>query len=155
MRNVLLFILAGFVPVAALAQSSSAKPPAPPEVQYDITVQIDPVARRIEGRTVIIANTSEELTLMLRRRFEVMSASVDDFADLPRRQAVSAGWRIAGESTASPHDALEANWPRWIPRLIITRRWAGMNRRAAKQARSCLIPAAGTPISRTSLQVIV
>ncbi len=97
-RTVLLFILAGFVPVAAFAQSSSAKAPAPPEVQYDITVQIDPVARRIEGRTVIIANTSEELTLMLRRRFEVMSASVDDSSLGPSATAGGMrGWRIAGE----------------------------------------------------------
>lgn len=47
------------------------------EVQYDMTVHIDPVARSIEGRSVITVNTSEELILMLGRRFGVMHARVD------------------------------------------------------------------------------
>ena len=54
-----------------------APAPVPAEVQYEITVRLDPVARKIEGRSVITANTPEELTLMLGRRFEVMHARVD------------------------------------------------------------------------------
>ena len=55
------------------------------EIDYDITVRIDPVARTIEGRSVITVRTSEELTLMLGRRFETMHARVDD-ARLDHRQ---------------------------------------------------------------------
>src|SRR5687768_1709989 len=60
---------------SAFAASSEAADIA--EVQYDITVQIDPVARSIEGRSVITVNTPDELTLMLGRRFGVMHARVD------------------------------------------------------------------------------
>src|SRR5574340_1149553 len=74
-----------FYLVAASASATSAasgKAPDTPEVQaevqYDITVRIDPVARKIEGRTIITANTPEELTLMLGRRFEGMHARIDD-----------------------------------------------------------------------------
>ncbi|MDN5835737.1 MAG: M1 family peptidase [Nitrosospira sp.] len=47
------------------------------DINYDISVRIDPVARTIEGRTVITAKTPEELTLVLGRRFEVMQARAD------------------------------------------------------------------------------
>lgn len=67
------------------------------EIDYDITVRIDPVARTIEGRNVITAKTSEELTLMLGRRFEAMHARVDG---APIGPSASTGrmraWRISG-----------------------------------------------------------
>lgn len=68
------------------------------EVQYDISVRIDPVARRLEGRSVITAHTAEELTLVLGRRFEVMQARVGED---PIGPSVSMGtmraWRVSGE----------------------------------------------------------
>src|SRR5579871_5325696 len=80
--GILFFILANLVAASASATSgTSGKAPDTPEVhaevQYDITVKIDPVARKIEGRTIITANSSEELTLMIGRRFEVMHARID------------------------------------------------------------------------------
>ena len=56
---------------SCLQTAASPQAAGPAEIAYDITVRIDPVARKIEGRSVITANTSEELTLMLGRRFEV------------------------------------------------------------------------------------
>ena len=74
MGSILFFILAH--PAAATASATSAASgrasdgsDVHAEVRYDITVRIDPAARKLEGRTVITANTSEELTLMLGRRF--------------------------------------------------------------------------------------
>ncbi|WP_255398976.1 M1 family metallopeptidase [Nitrosovibrio sp. Nv6] len=68
-----------------------------PDIHYDITVNIDPVARSIEGRSVITANTPEELTLVLGRRFGVMHARVDGTSLGP---AASMGkmraWGISG-----------------------------------------------------------
>ncbi|MEO6562868.1 MAG: M1 family aminopeptidase [Nitrosospira sp.] len=67
------------------------------EIDYDITVRIDPVARTIEGRSVITASTPEELTLMLGRRFETMHARVDA---APLGPSATTGrmraWRISG-----------------------------------------------------------
>jgi hypothetical protein len=81
---------------SAFAASSEAADIA--EVQYDITVQIDPVARSIEGRSVITVNTPDELTLMLGRRFGVMHARVDGTSLGP---AASMGkmrvWGIPGD----------------------------------------------------------
>ena len=79
------------------ATSDAAPAPVPAEVQYEITVRLDPVARRIEGRSVITANTSEELTLVIGRRFEVMHGRVDaepfgPAATMGRMRA----WRILG-----------------------------------------------------------
>ena len=69
----------------------------PAEIAYDITVRIDPVARTIEGRSVITASTPEELTLMLGRRFETMHARVDA---APLGPSATTGrmraWRISG-----------------------------------------------------------
>ena len=81
---------------SAFAASREAADTA--EVQYDITVRIDPVARSIEGRSVITVNTPEELTLMLGRRFGVMHARVDGTSLGP---AASMGkmrvWGISGD----------------------------------------------------------
>lgn len=81
---------------SAFAASNEAADPA--EVQYDITVRIDPVARSLEGRSVITVNTPEELTLMLGRRFGVMHARVDGTSLGP---AASMGkmrvWGIPGD----------------------------------------------------------
>ncbi|WP_074798538.1 M1 family metallopeptidase [Nitrosospira briensis] len=80
---------------SAFAASSEAADTA--EVHYDITVRIDPVARSIEGRSVITVNTPDELTLMLGRRFGVMHARVDGTSLGP---AASMGkmrvWGISG-----------------------------------------------------------
>jgi aminopeptidase N len=93
---------------AALATSSatSTAPPGTPagsapgsaEVHYDITVRLDPVARKIEGRSVITANTPEELTLVIGRRFEVMRGRVDGSPFGPAAtMGRLRGWRILGD----------------------------------------------------------
>src|SRR5690348_16411065 len=90
---------------ASAASAASAAPGKGPdglgvhaEVRYDITVRINPAARKLEGHTVITANTSEELTLMLGRRFEVMRARVDDSSLGPAATSGNLrGWRILGE----------------------------------------------------------
>ncbi len=46
-------------------------------VEYDIAVRIDPLARRIEGRSVITVGIPGELMLVLGRRFEVTYALID------------------------------------------------------------------------------
>ncbi|HET7061811.1 MAG TPA: M1 family aminopeptidase [Nitrosospira sp.] len=94
----ILTALTALAPVEAFAQSLPPKAPEPPQIHYDITVRIDPAARRIEGRTIIIANTSEELALMLGRRFEVLNAQVDDSSIGPAATVRNMrGWRIPGE----------------------------------------------------------
>jgi aminopeptidase N len=68
------------------------------EIDYDITVRIDPIARTIEGRSVITARTSEELTLMLGRRFETMHARVDTAPLGPSASTRKMrAWRIPGD----------------------------------------------------------
>ena len=83
---------------AASDSAASAVVADTAEVDYDITVRIDPVARTIEGHSVITAKTSEELTLVLGRRFEVMHARVDA---APLGPAAITGrmraWRISGD----------------------------------------------------------
>ncbi|HEX8874497.1 MAG TPA: M1 family aminopeptidase, partial [Nitrosospira sp.] len=99
---ILFYLVAASASATSATSATSGKAPDTPEVhaevQYDITVRIDPVARKIEGRTIITANTSEELTLMLGRRFEVMHARIDDS---PLGSAATTGnlrgWRILGE----------------------------------------------------------
>ncbi len=94
--------IGGVIACAMLAASSSmnvsAASNSPAEVQYDISVRIDPVGRKLEGSSVITAHTAEELTLVLGRRFEVMQARVGDD---PIGPSVSMGnmraWRIRGE----------------------------------------------------------
>ncbi len=113
-NSILFFILAHLIATTASA-TSAASGRAPDgsdvhaEVRYDITVRIDPVARKLEGRTVITANTSEELTLMLGRRFEVMHARVDDS---PLGPAVTRGnlrgWRVSGEQQIPRR--IEVHW---------------------------------------------
>lgn len=93
------FMACVLLPVFAITGASAASTAVADaaEVQYDIYVEIDPVARSIKGRNVITANTAEELTLVIGRRFEVMHAKVD--AD-PIGPAATVGhmraWRISG-----------------------------------------------------------
>lgn len=92
-RRIVACILLSFLVVTGASSAETAHA----EINYDITVRIDPVARTIEGRSVITATTSEELTLMLGRRFETMHARVDA---APLGPSASTGgmraWRIAG-----------------------------------------------------------
>src|SRR5690242_12602248 len=120
MGGILFFILAHLT--AATASATSATPATPAtsakasdgsdvhaEVRYDITVRIDPATRKLEGRTVITANTSEELTLMLGRRFEVMRARVDDSSMGPAATSGNLrGWRILGEQQTPRR--IEMHW---------------------------------------------
>lgn len=69
----LLFILVPcFFVTDALAVVNNAD-----NVHYDISVDIDPEDRSIEGRSIISVKKSGELTLRLSRRFEVTHATID------------------------------------------------------------------------------
>ena len=71
-------ILSALISNSASATSATSPEAADAvEVTYEIDVRIDPVAHSIEGRSVIMANSSEELTLVLGRRFGVLSAQVN------------------------------------------------------------------------------
>jgi aminopeptidase N len=97
---------------ATLSEASSAASgatPASAEVHYDISVRIDPIARKIEGRSVITANTSEELTLVIGRRFEVMHGRVDATPFGPAAtMGRMRGWRILGDKKLPRR--IEINW---------------------------------------------
>lgn len=47
------------------------------EIDYDIHVKIDPIARSIEGRSIITVKNTPEQQLILGRRFEVIGASIE------------------------------------------------------------------------------
>ena len=88
--------------VSNSASAASATPPEAAdaaEITYEIDVQIDPVAHTIEGHSVILANSSEELTLVLGRRFGVLSAQVNGTSLGP---AASMGkvraWRVFNDN---------------------------------------------------------
>ncbi|SCY21867.1 hypothetical protein SAMN05216420_103222 [Nitrosospira sp. Nl5] len=100
------------IATGACAEPVSASPAVADdtaEIDYDITVRIDPVARTIEGRSVITAKTAEELTLVLGRRFEVMHARVDAS---PLGPAATTGrmraWRISGDQRTPRR--IELHW---------------------------------------------
>lgn len=89
--------------VAAAASDSSA-------IDYDISVRIDPLARSIEGHSVITASAATELLLVLGRRFEVTHALVDG---VPLGAASAStgqmrAWRIARSQHASRR--IEVHW---------------------------------------------
>ncbi|SCX47608.1 hypothetical protein SAMN05720354_10751 [Nitrosospira sp. Nsp1] len=83
---------------ASAASATSPEAADAVEITYEIEVRIDPVAHSIEGRSVIMANSSEELTLVLGRRFGVLSAQVNGTSLGP---AASMGkvraWRVFNE----------------------------------------------------------
>lgn len=69
----LLFILAS----CCLINNSLAAVKIEDKVHYDIIVEIDPVDRSIEGRSIISLKKPGELILSLSRRFEVTHATID------------------------------------------------------------------------------
>ena len=95
-----------FFPAAQAAEAAESgqeashvdSPVVDSPVRYDISVHIDPVERTLRGRSVITANTREELTLVIGRRFEVLKARVDD-EQIGSSATVGAmrAWRIPGE----------------------------------------------------------
>jgi aminopeptidase N len=106
---------AGNMACAASADSAASPVPGAPttpepaEIEYDITVRIDPVQRSIQGNSIITVKTTEELTLMLGRRFGVVSARID--AD-PLGPAASSrnlrAWSIASSKQAPRR--IEVQW---------------------------------------------
>ena len=97
-------------PASATSSATPHAPAASSEVHYDITVRLDPVARKIEGRSVITANTPEELTLLIGRRFEVMHGRVDDSALWPpRNDAQDARMANSGSGKQLPR-RIEMHW---------------------------------------------
>ena len=94
---------------AASPVSGAPAAPEPAEIEYDITVRIDPVQRSIQGSSIITVKTKEELTLVLGRRFGVVSARID--AD-PLGPAASSrnlrAWSIASSKQAPRR--IEVQW---------------------------------------------
>ena len=79
----ILFFPAAFAAEAAESGSGQeashvGSPVVDSPLRYDISVHIDPVERTLRGRSVITANTREELTLVIGRRFEVLKAPIQD-----------------------------------------------------------------------------
>ena len=105
--SVTCILLAALVATGAAAAAAASATPA---VEYDIAVRIDPVARRIEGRSVITVAAAGELMLVLGRRFEVTHALIDGVP----LGASAAGtvnmhaWRIA-RSQRGPR-RIEVHW---------------------------------------------
>mgnify|MGYP000932311445 CR=1 FL=1 len=68
-RNFLIFLFIGSV-----AQPAFAAPVQYNEIDYDITVRIDPIARTIEGKSIITVKNPREINLVLGQAFEVTEA---------------------------------------------------------------------------------
>ncbi|MCX7184050.1 MAG: M1 family aminopeptidase [Nitrosospira sp.] len=93
-----------------MATGAAAAASVTTAIEYDIAVRIDPVARRIEGRSVITAAAAGELMLVLGRRFEVTHALIDG-APLGASTAGTVNmhaWRIA-RSQRGPR-RIEVHW---------------------------------------------
>ena len=99
----ILLALLVVIPASAAVSATTA-------VEYDIAVRIDPVARRIEGRSVITAAAAGELMLVLGRRFEVTHALIDGVPlGISAAGAASMhAWRIA-RSQRGPR-RIEVHW---------------------------------------------
>lgn len=104
-RNLVFLVLTGFI-----AQAAFATPVKSNEVDYDITVRIDPVTRSIEGKSIITVKRPRELNLVLGSSFEVTQALLDGFAlGAGRKDAhQSYSWRIPF-AFARQHQ-LEIHW---------------------------------------------
>ena len=92
--------------VAAWSVSALA---TPLNVHYDITVRVDPAARRLEGRSVITANGAGDYKLQLNRRFEVRRILLNG-APMGGRRSSSGGlqgWRIPEGDGATQQITLE------------------------------------------------
>jgi aminopeptidase N len=63
---------AALLPLLAIAGPVVAAP-----IEYDIAVRLDPVARTLEGRSVISVSDRQEHTLALGRRFDLTKAQLD------------------------------------------------------------------------------
>lgn len=109
-----IFSAAGIASAASADSGVSVAPQAPAaqepaDIEYDITVRIDPAQRSIQGNSIITVKKGEELTLVLGRRFGVLSARIDGVALGP---AASSGnlraWSIPG-SEQTPR-RIEVEW---------------------------------------------
>ena len=72
-RTLLFFFALSFLVTDVLAANNQES-----EVDYDISVHIDPITRSIEGRSIISVRKPGELMLILGRHFEVTHATMDD-----------------------------------------------------------------------------
>ncbi len=111
-RDIACILLSFLVATATSAESTksaASTAAADAEIDYDITVRIDPVARTIEGRSVITAKTSEELTLVLGRRFEVTHGRVDAASlGLSAITGKMRAWRISSDKQIPRR--IEVHW---------------------------------------------
>jgi len=79
-------------------------------VEYDIAVNIDPVAQTIEGRNVITTKSTHELILALSSRFKVTSILVDGVIFKPEStdHGMLQTWRIPNSQRAPKR--IEVSW---------------------------------------------
>ena len=75
--NVFIRYLIGFFLTCLVISTASANANQRGEIDYDIHVKIDPIARTLEGRSIITVKGTPELQLVLGRRFDVISASIE------------------------------------------------------------------------------
>jgi len=68
-RNCCFLLFIGFITQSAVAATVKGG-----EIDYDITVRIDPINRSIEGKSIITVKRPSELNLVLGRSFEVTQA---------------------------------------------------------------------------------
>lgn len=60
--------------ICLITQSAFAAPIKNSEIDYAMTVRIDPIARTIEGKSIITVSKPRELTLVLGQAYEVTQA---------------------------------------------------------------------------------
>ena len=106
--GLLMGLVALLVPVIVQAEDTDMATVAAKDakgIHYDITVRIDPVTRKLEGRTVITANMTEEFTVVLGRRFEVLDTIGLGPAGVTGRWRT---WRVQGDQSTPQH--IEVRW---------------------------------------------
>ena len=122
--------------------------PEAAEIEYDITVRIDPAQRSIQGNSIITVKKGEELTLVLGRRFGVMSARIDGVALGPAPVpgiCVPGAFPVASRRRAGSKSNGAENFLRSTRPSITLRPWEGMSRQPAKWEPFFLIRADGIP----------
>lgn len=104
-KNVFFLLLICFITQPVFASPSRSN-----EIDYDMTVRIDPVARTIEGKSVITVRKPKELKLLLGSSFEVTRASFNGNALDAGRDQVNQPhfWHIPFDF--SPQHQFEIHW---------------------------------------------
>ena len=100
-------VAAEFVLLAATLPVRAADSPI--NVHYDISVRVDPTARKLEGRSVITADGPGDYKVLLNRRFEVKRILLNGEPLKGRRSSSGGlqGWRIPGDNSGTQQITLE------------------------------------------------